>query len=246
MVDAALPLDAEQRVTARTTLIVVTGAPELGDTVERLRREVVHVNVAESDRLTLPTPPQTASVVMWIPAGLPADAFRSAITWAQSRKPRAALIACAPEGSSADAEAALEAGFDDFVARACSARELAGRLRALHRRLDAPTMARTPVIRQGTITLNTLTHELWVGRRRVTLSSAEASVLRTLIGAPGKTFTREQILDSAWGDASLDVTVRAVDNVVLRIRRKLNIANEGDAAVKIVTVRGVGFRLAVG
>jgi len=62
-------------------------------------------------------------------------------------------------------------------------------------------------------------------------------VMRELMKARGRPLSRAELLDAAWGEGELDVSERAVDNVILRLRRKLP---NPDA---IETVRGVGFRL---
>ena len=69
------------------------------------------------------------------------------------------------------------------------------------------------------------------------LTSIELAVMRELIKARGRPLSRVELLDVAWGDADLGTTERAVDNVILRLRRKLP---RPDA---LETVRGVGFRL---
>ena len=61
--------------------------------------------------------------------------------------------------------------------------------------------------------------------------------MRALIAARGRALSRVEILDAAWGDDGLEIGERAVDNVVMRLRRKL-----GEKS--IITVRDVGFRLA--
>jgi DNA-binding response OmpR family regulator len=77
-----------------------------------------------------------------------------------------------------------------------------------------------------------------VGARRLTLTRTEILVMQALVGARDHAITRAEILDAAWGDESFEIGERAVDNVIMRIRRKL-----GPDDV-IVTVRGIGFRLA--
>ena len=72
----------------------------------------------------------------------------------------------------------------------------------------------------------------------ITLTSIELAVMRELMKARGRPLSRVELLDVAWGGADLETTERAVDNVILRLRRKLP---RPDA---LETVRGVGFRLA--
>jgi DNA-binding response OmpR family regulator len=139
----------------------------------------------------------------------------------------------------ADSERALAAGFDDFVAGRLSVRELAGRLRALLRRL-APRPAVAGRLGVGKLTLDAAGHDLWVGERRIRLTRLESLTLAALMRAPGHTLSRAELLDRVWGDGAADTSPRAVDNVMQRLRRKVG---GGDA---IVTVRGLGFRLAAG
>jgi DNA-binding response OmpR family regulator len=159
------------------------------------------------------------------------------VAWAAARQPRAGLIGCAPAGGLADSEAALAMGFDDFVAGPYSAREIAARLRALHRRVHWVGTRRPARLRFGGMMLDTDGHELWFEGRSVMLTGTELAVVRALMRARGGALTRAELLDHAWGDGHLEISERAVDNVVLRLRRKL-----GKAGM-IQTVRGVGFRL---
>ena len=74
--------------------------------------------------------------------------------------------------------------------------------------------------------------------RPISLTSIELAVLRELMKARGRPRSRTELLDVAWGEGELEVSERAVDNVILRLRRKL------PRPESIETVRGVGFRLA--
>jgi DNA-binding response OmpR family regulator len=134
-------------------------------------------------------------------------------------------------------ERALAAGFDDAVGAPLSARELAARIRAVHRRVYWPGRARAGRLRLGAITLDTDGHELWIDGVSVSLTSTELSVIRTLMRAHGRAMTRGELLDAAWGAGNFEISERAVDNVILRLRRKL------PRPEVIQTVRGVGFRM---
>lgn len=121
-------------------------------------------------------------------------------------------------------------------------RELAGRLRAVARRLVPRPGAAAAVGRLGVgrFTLDAAGHDLWVGERRVRLTKLESRTLAALMRAPGYTLSRAELLDRVWGDEAAETSPRAVDNVVQRLRRKVG----GAAEEAIVTVRGLGFRLA--
>jgi DNA-binding response OmpR family regulator len=117
-----------------------------------------------------------------------------------------------------------------------SPRELAARIRALVRRRSGSP--RSERIRFGRITLDRARHEAIVDGNRTALTPLEVTVLGALIAAGRRTLTRTELLDSVWGPDDLDIGLRAVDNLILRLRRKL-----GNPSL-ILTVRSIGFRLA--
>ena len=77
-----------------------------------------------------------------------------------------------------------------------------------------------------------------MGGRRVSLTRLERRVVEALVVEGGRAVTRGELAERAWGSEAHGVGPRAIDNLVQRLRRKLR-----DEQV-IVTVRGVGFRLA--
>ena len=118
-----------------------------------------------------------------------------------------------------------------------SPREIAARVRAVHRRVHWKGVANGR-LRFGELTLDLYGRALWFRGKTISLTSIELAVLRELIKARGRPLSRIELLDRAWGEEDLEVSERAVDNVILRLRRKLP---EPDV---IETVRSVGFRLA--
>jgi len=220
------------------TVVAVEGAPSLAPLIHDLTREVLDVTVASLDLLDSAAISDRQVMLCWIPPGMPSGFFERVVAWSEQHQPRPGLIGCAPGGGPTDCEAALAAGFDDFVAGACSTRELAARVRAIHRRVHWPGLRRPGRLRYGGLVLNTDGHELWLEGRSITLTGTELSVLRSLMRAQGRTLSRAELLDHAWGEGNLEISERAVDNVILRLRRKI-----GKSGL-IQTVRGVGFRLA--
>lgn len=219
------------------SLIAIDGAPPLATLFADLQRELLDVSMEKVDHLDAGPDPDRSVVLLWVPSGLPAGFYERVVQWADDTEPRAGLLGCAREGTSADSERALAAGFDDYVAGQCSSRELAARMRAVFRRMHWPAARRTERIRYGALELDPGEHEVWHDGRAVTLTAIEMAVLRALLEAGGKALRRTELLDRAWGEGNLDISERAVDNVVLRLRRKL------DAPGLIRTVRGIGFRL---
>jgi DNA-binding response OmpR family regulator len=202
-----------------------------------LRREVVDVAVGALEAVLLAATVERQVILVWFPADVDTAACERIVEWGDRRRPRPGLMAWAPVGEPLCAETALAAGFDDAVVGNVSPRELAARIRAVHRRVHWQGSARHGRLRFGALNLDVDGHELWIDGQSIALTGTEMSVLRALIRAGGRALTRTELLDRAWGSANFEISERAVDNVVLRLRRKLS------RPELIQTVRGVGFRL---
>ena len=183
-------------------------------------------------------------LVVWSPRGLDAATCARVVAWARGRSPSSGLLAWCEDGDRTLAERTLAAGFDDVQHGPCSPRELAVRIRALHRRVrrEASRAHARPAarVRYRDLLLDPESCELWIDRRAVSLTVTELTTLVALLRAQGAVLARAELLDRAWGGDHLDVGERAVDNVILRLRRKLGRPD------LIQTVRGVGFRIGDG
>lgn len=175
-------------------------------------------------------------LLLWLSPNSSQRVLGAMTSWISQQDRRIGLMGCAPNGDVNDTIAAFEAGADDFVAGRCGVRELASRIHALRQRLVQPFVA--PGLSYSGLNLDAPSHEVIREGKTIQLSTTEVAVLRVLLNAEGKTLSRNTILDKAWGDHHFEVGERAVDNVILRLRRKLG------APQVIETVRGVGFRLA--
>jgi two-component system OmpR family response regulator/two-component system alkaline phosphatase synthesis response regulator PhoP len=80
-----------------------------------------------------------------------------------------------------------------------------------------------------------------VGRREVDLTFNEFELLRVLVSSPGIVFSREALLSKVWKDSTF-VTVRSVDTLVKRIRKKIE-DNPAEPSV-LLTVWGAGYKAA--
>ena len=217
-------------------VIAMPGAPPVAPVVAAVRAELRGVIAIAADALVRP-PIAGAIYLVWSAPGIEPTRWSDLVSWSAVAEPRPGLIACIPGGAQGDAEHGLDAGFDDVVVGVLSTRELAARVRAVHRRVHWNGLACRGRLRHGALTLHLDSHELWLDGVAIALTSTEVAVLRALIRARGRTLSRSEILDAAWHDDQLEVSERAVDNVILRLRRKLPRLD------LIQTVRGVGFRL---
>ncbi|TDC44772.1 response regulator transcription factor, partial [Actinomadura sp. KC345] len=92
------------------------------------------------------------------------------------------------------------------------------------------------LLRAGALALDPGSRTAVIGDRRVTLTVTEFDLLEFLMGSPGRVYTREQLLDAAWGPGA-GAGSRTVDVHVAQLRAKLGEGNP------IRTVRGVGYVL---
>ena len=126
----------------------------------------------------------------------------------------------------------LDLGADDYVTKPFSPRELMARVRAVLRRASEED-----VVSAGEIAVDRVRREVRVGDAEVTLTPTEYRLLEALVRAPGRTFTRQELVERAFGD-DYDGLDRTVDVHVKNLRRKL-----GEAGNAIATVFGVGYKL---
>ena len=92
-------------------------------------------------------------------------------------------------------------------------------------------------MRCADLTIDPARHEVSLNGLPVSLRTQEFDLLLTLAGQPGRVFTREQLLEKAWGFDYYGQT-RTVDVHIAQLRKHL-----AGSAVKIETVTGVGYKL---
>lgn len=132
---------------------------------------------------------------------------------------------------------ALETGADDYMVKPAPARELVARIRALHRRMNRPQADR--MLR---IYIDAAQRSLiGPGGVRTALTEAEMSALDTLLDAGGVSVSREWLSRIAL-KRPLHADDRAVDQLVMKLRRKL--ASQGASDRTILSARRQGYMIA--
>lgn len=134
----------------------------------------------------------------------------------------------------------LELGADDYLTKPFNPRELVARIKAILRRVDRHSEPAAEPVRVGELSIDTTRREVSLNGSFVELRAQEFELLLTLASQPGRVFTREQLLEKAWGFDFLGQT-RTVDVHIAQLRRKID-----RSSVKIETVTGVGYKLSAG
>jgi DNA-binding response OmpR family regulator len=133
----------------------------------------------------------------------------------------------------------LEVGADDYITKPFSPREVVARVRAVLRRGSDLAREELTILRFDDLTINVDGRTVEVDGRPTELTSLEFDLLVALGDAPGRVYSRAQLLEKVWGyDFYGDE--RVVDVHIRALRAKL-----GDDATSprfIATVRGVGYK----
>jgi len=174
---------------------------------------------------------------LMLPDGSGFDLIRG---WRASGRPMP-IIVLSSRDAEADRVAALESGADDYVTKPFSPREIVARVRAVLRRsAAAPNSTQSAGKQPPPITTDARTRRAVAAGRALDLTRVEFDLLATLLGSPGRVFTRAELIDRVWGDG-FRITDRTIDSHVKALRKK--IAEAGAEPSWIETVRGVGYRL---
>jgi DNA-binding response OmpR family regulator len=164
--------------------------------------------------------------------------------WEITRRLRARssvpIIMLTARGQEIDRIAGLELGADDYVVKPFSPQELVSRVRAVLRRAQPPASGeKEPPLRFGDLSIDPQARLVTVGGEEKNLTAREFDLLYLLAQHPRQVFSRDQLLESVWGEAdyidSSTVTVH-----IRRLREKI----EPDPANPrhLQTVWGVGYR----
>lgn len=158
----------------------------------------------------------------------------------RDRRVHAPILMLTARSQEADKIRGLELGADDYLTKPFGLKELLARLRAMIRRASRFTND-VETWHFGEIDVHVRHQEVRKGGRKVTLTSLEFEVLCYLIERRGQTVPRDDLLMEVWGYQAFRTT-RAVDNLIGRLRQKLE--RDAQRPVHILTVYGTGYKFA--
>lgn len=127
--------------------------------------------------------------------------------------------------------AALESGGDDYISKPIKPKVLVAKIKSLLKR----KYKTKSIIKYNNVMIDTEKHEVKIGTKKITLPKKEFQILKILLKEPGKVFSREKILNLAWGN-SVFVGGRTIDVHIKRIRNKFG-------QNFISTIKGIGYKI---
>jgi DNA-binding response OmpR family regulator len=172
--------------------------------------------------------------------GLPDVAGETIAREIRRAGPTPILILTAKAGEE-DRIAGLELGADDYVTKPFSPQEVVLRVQAILRRARGPAAAGSGEreFGQGELRIDEDRHEVWIRGEAVELTPSEWALLIALTGAPGRVYSRTELINRTRGYEF--ASERAIDSHVKNLRRKIELDPHEPRIVE--TVLGTGYRL---
>ena len=172
------------------------------------------------------------AVVDWRMPGRPGI---EVVAWARRHSRPTAMLMLTARDTPADRIEGLDAGADDYLVKPFDFGELVARIRALQRR---PRGVDAPVIARGRLELDPVRRAVTMQGTPVSLTPTEYNILELLMRRSPAVVDRKAIAENAWRDETEPMGSNAIDVQLSRLRGKLP-----SAGIRIVTVRGAGYRL---
>ena len=224
-----------------TRILVVDDEPTIRESVSyALEREGFEVRAVEDGEVGLRVAREESFDAVVLDVMLPGLSGTEICRRLRAESAVPILMLTARTGE-VDRVVGLELGADDYVTKPFAMTELVARVRAVLRRRELDRGEDRSLRRVGAIEIDFRRHEVRVDGARVDLTRAEFKLLALLASDPGRAWERRELMRHLWESDHVG-DERAIDAHVVNLRRKLE-ADPADPR-RILTVRGVGYRLA--
>ncbi len=148
------------------------------------------------------------------------------------------LLMLTAKGETSQKLKGFQLGTDDYLVKPFEPLELVVRVKALLKRYRIAT---SQTVQVGELLMERKTYEVKVNGESLTLPLKEFELLFKLASSPGKTFSRDQLIEKIWG-YDFEGNERTLDVHINRLRERFP---EDKHSFKITTIRGLGYRLEV-
>lgn len=153
--------------------------------------------------------------------------------------PSIAIIMVTAKVEEVDRLLGLELGADDYICKPFSPREVVARVKAVLRRSQAAAEAPSSEVQNAPVVLNEDGWQALAHGQDLGLTAVEFQLLRVMMQAPGRIFSREQLMDHMYRDNRI-VSERTVDSHIKKLRKKIH---EALPELEIIrSVYGVGYK----
>ena len=149
------------------------------------------------------------------------------------------IIMLTARDAATDKVVGLELGADDYITKPFDPRELVARVKSILRRSEATIRGEPVTLAAGPVTIDSSRREITINGKEAKMTALEFDLLHYLMLNRGLALSRQQLLEQVWGYDFFGDT-RTVDVHINQVRKKLG------KAVKIETVRSIGYKLVCG
>jgi len=157
------------------------------------------------------------------------------VAWVRQNQRPTAILMLTARDTPPDRITGLDSGADDYLVKPFDFGELVARVWALQRR---PRGVDGAVVARGALSLDPVRRRVTVAGKQLSLTATEYNILELLMRRSPAVVSRKTIAEHAWRDETEPMGSNAIDVQLSRMRAKLP-----GAGVRIVTVRGAGYRL---
>ncbi len=205
--------------------------------VQTLGREGYVVDQASTGRDAIAAASRATYDIVILDLGLPDIDGLEVCRRLRAAGYKGAVLILSARSQEIDRVVGLDAGADDYLAKPFGLAELLARLRALLRRTSVRASGASAGDHRLQVDVDA--HRVYVGDHEVALTGKEFDVLAVLAANRDKVVSRSQLMSEVWSEAWYGST-KTLDVTIGRLRQKLEKAGPVE---RVVTVRGVGFRL---
>lgn len=153
------------------------------------------------------------------------------------------IILITAKGEDYERVMGLDIGADDYVVKPFSPSEVMARVRAVLRRMGrTDENSDKKVLTIGDLTINIEAYSVFVGTEKIPMTKKEVETMWILAENPSKVFTRDNLLDSLWGQDYFGDS-RTVDSHIKRLRAKLDKVEHPGWEIK--TIWGLGYKFEI-